>query len=93
MTEEAKYWLEYKCVKCGYTSTDTDVCRKCMRGMMPTGYEEKLTKTLKVKRRKVNKESCLYNKFLFSRGISRLECERTGEKLPEWYPDFIGGSG
>jgi hypothetical protein len=86
---EPKWWLEYRCPECDYTTTVTDVCRKCMRAMMPTGYETLLTKKLREKRRKVTEDSWQYDTFLFKRGIARLECKRKGEALPTWYPDFI----
>jgi len=39
MTDQEKWYAEYKCPKCGYESNVTNICRSCQRVMYPTGKE------------------------------------------------------
>lgn len=92
--KEPRWWAEFKCPKCGYATTVTDVCRSCQRAMGATGYEErtevirKATKDrvgeLKFHRRKMTKDSDDYQSAIFWSHQVKLDCERFGEPLPEW---------
>ncbi len=85
MTEEQKFWVEYKCPKCGYVSTVTDICRKCQRVMFATGFEEKLLlPSLRNKRRKVTEESEFYSHAVFTSNTAKNQCEEIGETVPKW---------
>ena len=39
--KESKWWPEYKCPKCGYNTTVTNVCRRCEVWMCSTGREHR----------------------------------------------------
>lgn len=44
MSEE-KFYVEYRCSRCRYTTVVTNVCRTCVRNMYATGRESRTTET------------------------------------------------
>jgi len=93
------WWAEYKCPKCGYVSTVTDICRTCGRVMFATGYETRLIVTkrnkpkrnpflaineTREKRRRMTKQSETYDHAIFISNSAKLQCEELGEPVPSW---------
>jgi len=85
-----EWWPEYKCPKCGYSNTTTNLCRRCNVWMCSTGREHKfITKkdgSLRSKWRKMTKESELYNdaifaSFAFKKGIEMGDWKGP---VPDW---------
>ena len=95
MKQENKWWPEYKCAKCGYASTVTNICRKCNLSMLATGRESLMSfredGTLKQRWRKVTKRSEFYRDAIFASHAFKVSLVTHDHSIPIPAWAYFGG--